>query len=158
MSLAKDVLDNDHAIPWNYLSTLGKVNRVRGYASSWIKAFDWVYLPNAIISQAEKIACVQFREALEEILYNNFDPETLALPDIPVLESALVYIDPIRQAKKVDDELRINNVNDFLVSSGLAGRNISTINNNADRDAAMKVVYFALGLCNSDGDINQSVE
>lgn len=39
----------------------------------------------------------------------------------------------------------------FLSSSGLAGRNISTVNNNADRDAMLKVIGFLLGIIDLNG-------
>lgn len=39
----------------------------------------------------------------------------------------------------------------FLSSSGLAGRNISTVNNNTDRDAMLKVIGFLLGIIDLNG-------
>jgi hypothetical protein len=158
MALAKDILDDDPGQPWAKLSHGEKVQRIKAYAYNWSGAFDRVFFPGAIVSQSEKVACKLFKESLQEILYGGvFDPETLVLPETPVLQTEQVYADPVRQAKKADDETRISSLNDFLVSSGLAGRDINTVNSNPDMQNALKVLYYAQGLCNSAGVIVSEV-
>lgn len=63
------------------------------------------------------------------------------------------FYQPVLYQRKLDDELRLSNLSAFLISSGLAGRNLSTVNNNTDRDALLKVICFQLGLCDSGGVI-----
>lgn len=68
---------------------------------------------------------------------------TLSSPTIETTITNVVQSEPVadRYAAAVS----------FLSSSGLAGRNISTVNNNTDRDAMLKVIGFLLGIIDLNG-------
>lgn len=53
----------------------------------------------------------------------------------------------------IDKAARLSAIQPFLISSGLAGENLSALNNNADRDALLKVICFLLGFADSNGVI-----
>lgn len=67
----------------------------------------------------------------------------------------LTYLS-ISDPDEYDKIIRITNMNEFLNSSQLSGRDLSTINNNADRDDLLRAICFQLGLCNSSGIINSN--
>lgn len=63
---------------------------------------------------------------------------------------------PAAHQKKLDDELRIANLDSFIISSGLVDKHLSTVNNNPDRDALFQVICFKLGICDAGGTIRLS--
>lgn len=54
-------------------------------------------------------------------------------------------INPEKAAKKARKAAAIATIN------GLAGRNLSSINNTADRDALLKAICYMLGICDENG-------
>lgn len=70
---------------------------------------------------------------------------------------AIVYehTQPVKDAEynaKIADKAGRNTAVASRLAS-LSGRNISTINNNADRDTMNQATWFLLGLCDKDGII-----
>jgi hypothetical protein len=116
MTLAKYILDDDPGQPWANLSNIEKIQRVKAYAYNWIRAFDYIYLEDAPVTQLEKEACTDFRSALEELLYgDSFDPETLDMPDVPTITSTpLTPAIVAARIKRKRARIKVANIPDWV--------------------------------------------
>jgi hypothetical protein len=64
---------------------------------------------------------------------------------IDTVLSTVNYTEPLANRRNVASNL--------LVSSTLAGRNLSTVNNNSDRDDLIKIICYLLAIADEDGII-----
>lgn len=84
-------------------------------------------------------------------VFDDAEGRTQASFLIPLTPAQLEIFDEIVEPTKKAKRLRKNA--SVLSLAPLVGRNISSINNNADREMLNQAVYFMLGICDENGII-----
>lgn len=140
---------------WNTTFNLSDTEKwliIGDYISQLLKLAEWSQLPETYFdTPSQKLEWFDYFATLQDVRFIYPNPELVIIPDTPSLPTGTTSTSH-RSSRVIRRNSKINSAQQISLGN-LAGRNITSINNNVDRDALMRAICYQLGIVDENGII-----
>lgn len=74
--------------PWSVMTTADKLINIKEYAAGQLSQSAWTQLPDAPLTEAQKLIWQTYRENLQVVEFSNANPDLIVFPDPPVFTNS----------------------------------------------------------------------